>query len=303
MGAWDEVQYVFGDRIRAALSGVPASMKERAQEIRLRLGQPVALTVDARSWFWDGTGLRVDQHDLDDALRRLCEGALYSREEQVRQGYVPLRQGHRAGLCGSFQPDNSHLYRLSSINVRLAHGVLGCADVLRACLGNEPVNLLLIGPPGSGKTTLLRDLVRRWSLAGYRVGIADEREELAGGGCFDLGPCVDVIASMNKAHALRCLLRYMNPQVRVFDELGDHGSAVDDCLTAGVRVATTLHADSLAQAKQRLTALGVAVEHFDVMVVLGGQGRGQIREWEWLHDLANGRHSSDCLGAACGRVS
>ncbi len=46
-------------------------------------------------------------------------------------------------------------------------------------------NTLIVSPPGVGKTTLLRDLIRQISDgntygAGLRVGVVDERSELAG---------------------------------------------------------------------------------------------------------------------------
>ena len=57
-------------------------------------------------------------------------------------------------------------------------------------------NTLIISPPKCGKTTMLRDLARNLSNAGFRIGICDERSEIAG--CYDgktsydLGPRTDV---------------------------------------------------------------------------------------------------------------
>ena len=299
MGAFDEVQYLFNDRLREALAAVPCEMAERAQEIRLCLKQPIALTVGGRLWRWEGCP-RVTQGDLDEILRRMCDGALYSREEQVRQGYITLRGGHRAGLGGRFLPENGRLCALTSIALRLARACVGSADEVRRRMGETPHGLLLVGPPGSGKTTLLRDLARGWAAQGVRVGIADEREEIAGG--FELG-AVDVVVAP-KTEAIGRLLRYMNPQVLLFDELGDQGASLSDCLIAGVKVVATLHAGNLIEAKRRLSLMHLPTDAFDVLVGLDGVHAGQIREWEWLHGLAQaGRDIADRVDPDRRRVS
>ena len=152
--------------------------------------------------------------------------------------------------------------------------------------------MLIVGAPGTGKTTLLRDLIRIYSQRGVRVGVADERGELCADGAFDLGSCVDAISSMSKEKAVACLIRYMNPQIIALDELGDQREALNDCLLAGVRILTTLHADSLLQAGRRLAALGIPADVFDVMVLLDETRTGQIKQVEWLHDVVETGGSS-----------
>ena len=146
VGAWEEVQYALNDRIRRHLECLPTSVRERVQEIRLRERRPLSLTVGSASWLWNGcglvgpadphTGFCVCQSDLDEVLSRLSEGAIYAHEEQIRAGYVAMRNGHRAGLCGSFTADD-HIYRLSSINIRLARDVVGCAASLFRRIGRQ----------------------------------------------------------------------------------------------------------------------------------------------------------------------
>ena len=64
-------------------------------------------------------------------------------------------------------------------------------------------NTLIISPPKCGKTTMLRDLARNLSNAGFRIGICDERSEIAG--CYDgktsydLGPRTDVLDGCPKS--------------------------------------------------------------------------------------------------------
>ena len=91
-------------------------------------------------------------------------------------------------------------------------------------------NTLIVSPPGFGKTTLLRDLIRQISDgntygAGLRVGVVDERSELAGSYLGrpqnDLGMRTDVLDGCPKAQGMLLLLRSMSPQVIAVDELGE----------------------------------------------------------------------------------
>ena len=114
---------------------------------------------------------------------------------------------------------------LSSLNIRVAHEVKGCAkNVLPYLMDGETfLDTLLISPPGAGKTTLLRDLIRELSCggtwgAGKNVSVVDERSEIAA--CFggvaqcDLGPRTDVMDGCPKSEGMLMMLRSMAPLVR-----------------------------------------------------------------------------------------
>ena len=70
--------------------------------------------------------------------------------------------------------------RLSSAVIRIPREVKGCAGGIYPALTDGGFrDTLIISPPGAGKTTLLRELVRMLSST-YRVGLLDERGEVAG---------------------------------------------------------------------------------------------------------------------------
>ena len=82
-----------------------------------------------------------------------------------------------------------NLQYISSVNIRMSHEILGCADkVLPYITKNRQVcHTLVISPPCCGKTTLIRDLIRQISdgnryVKGCTVGVVDERSEI--GGCY-----------------------------------------------------------------------------------------------------------------------
>ena len=66
---------------------------------------------------------------------------------------------------------------ISSICIRIPHEIRHPPEQLLPLLS---ASCLLAGRPGSGKTTLLRSCIRALSAAGSRVGVVDERLELAG---------------------------------------------------------------------------------------------------------------------------
>ena len=103
-------------------------------------------------------------------------------------------------------------------------------------------NTLIISPPKCGKTTMLRDLARNLSNAGFRIGICDERSEIAG--CYDgktsydLGPRTDVLDGCPKADGILMLIRAMSPDVVMTDEIGkpEDAAAIRSALSAGVKI-------------------------------------------------------------------
>ncbi len=97
---------------------------------------------------------------------------------------------------------------------------------------------------------MLRDLTRQLSEQGHRVGLADERGELAalyhGQPQFSIGPCTDVIGGCPKAEAALMLVKTMSPEVIVLDEITTEQDiqAALYCSHCGVAVLASAHAES-----------------------------------------------------------
>ena len=107
-------------------------------------------------------------------------------------------------------------------------------------------NTLIISPPGCGKTTMLRDLSRILS-SGYKIGIADERGEIAasfkGISMHDVGEKTVVMNCVPKAEAMNMMIRSMGIDVVITDEIGsaEDASAILNALYAGVKVIASAH--------------------------------------------------------------
>lgn len=138
-------------------------------------------------------------------------------------------------------------------------------------------NTLIISPPKCGKTTMLRDLARNLSNAGFRIGICDERSEIAG--CYngktsyDLGPRTDVLDGCPKAEGILMLIRAMSPDVVMTDEIGkpEDAAAIRLALSAGVKIITTIHGSSFEDAAKSAVG-GLITDHvFETLIFLSAQ--------------------------------
>lgn len=229
--------------------------KEDLEEIRLRAGQPLVLRYAGReiSLF-----PRLKQENIEAVLMSACRQSVYAYADTIRHGYVTLENGHRVGICGFGVMRNGEIQTIrtvSSLCIRIAKQVVGCADTL---LPRITGSALLVGPPGSGKTTLLRDLVRQLSdVRGEYVCLADERSELSAGvfGApqLQIGTRTDVLINIPKAEAAMMMLRTMSPQWIALDEITSAAdiSAMEQIVYCGVHVLATAHANDMDDLMKR----------------------------------------------------
>jgi stage III sporulation protein AA len=236
------------------------------EEVRLRPGRPLVVVSGYGDFMLDSGGRPVTdpKHaftptpgELESTLQLMTGYSLYSREEDLRSLFLTLPGGHRVGLAGRVLVEDGRvraLQHVGSLNLRLARAVPGCALPLVPALRDQRLlaSTLVVSPPGCGKTTILRDLARlasdgREGLLPCRVGLVDERSELAAcsGGIpqHDVGLNTDVLDGCPKAVGIALLLRGLNPQLVVTDEVGrpEDSRALLDALNAGVKVLASAH--------------------------------------------------------------
>lgn len=272
-------------RLRGPALELGREEQARAEELRLRLGRPLGVTAPEGELTVAGT--RVMAGDLEQVLDRATELSRYAAAESLAQGFVTAQGGFRVGVCGSALQnggENRGFAALSALAVRiprLRRDV--AAPVLERLLEKgRPLSVLVLSPPGGGKTTFLRDLVRLLSDGGRRVGLVDERGELAalyrGAPQLDVGRCTDVLDGCAKALAIPMLLRAMNPQIIAVDELAAAGdrAAVEAAAGCGVTLLATVHAPSVAELRRRpLFAPLLEKRIFRRAVVITGGGTGR----------------------------
>jgi stage III sporulation protein AA len=236
-------------------------------EIRLRVNHPLLLVLGntdilvspmGNTSTIHGKTYVCNQDDLQKTLQLISKNSLYAFEEELKMGFLTIDGGHRIGLTGQAIVNAGEvkaLKHISSLNIRLAREVMGCADKIMPFIitkGGHVLNTLIISPPRCGKTTILRDLIRQISggskiCKGLQVGVVDERSEIAacknGVSTVDLGPRTDILDGCPKAIGMLMLIRSMSPAVIATDELGrvEDIYAVNEALNAGVSVLATVH--------------------------------------------------------------
>ena len=279
---------------------------QSATDIRLRLNRP--LTISARDGVYfpsnDGGLLQalpdkaviITKADLIDRFNRICRYSVYSVQNEIINGFVTVSGGHRAGVCGTAVVDSGKIVNvrdISSINLRIAREVKGCADKLISQIENMQNGVLICGEPCSGKTTILRDLARYISeKENKNISLIDERGELAAPVCGvnqnDVGLC-DVFCGYPKHKAVEQALRCMSPEYIICDEIGtaEDLKAVESCVNSGVSVIAALHAKNKSELLGKPNAVKLLkTGAFGTVVFLKSrQNAGEISSVETAGDL------------------
>lgn len=261
-------------KIRRALE---SENPETVDELRLRAGQAPSVVRALREYplLWYPKDASVSRQELEDIVLAASGCSVYSVQNQLAAGFLPLPGGHRLGICGTVTGEQGRILSIrdvSSVCIRFARMMETDTSALSPYAEKD---LLVIGPPGSGKTTLLRCLIRMISESGRRVAVADERGEIASAyeaaAQFPLGPCTDVMTGGAKGQTMLLLLRAMTPAVMAVDEI----TAPEDLLAirqvsyCGVRLLATAHAQGVEELYARplyrdLLELGI----FHTVIVL-----------------------------------
>ncbi len=293
-----QILHILAKTVQRELKEEPIDF-ERLQEIRLRTGQPLRITYEGQEIslpLGDRPKHIVTKEEIRETLEYSSHYSLYAFENEIRQGFLTVEGGHRVGVAGkAVLEDNKvkNLQYISSVNIRMSHEILGCADrVLPFITKNKQVcHTLIISPPCCGKTTLIRDLIRQISdgneyVKGCTVGVVDERSEL--GGCYmgiaqnQMGSRTDILDCCPKAEGMLMLIRSMAPQVIAVDEIGTKEDirAIEYAMQCGCRMIASVHGLTMEEASQK-PVLGELIrqKRFERYVILGNEKHpGELRE-------------------------
>lgn len=272
------------------LKEVPEEIQKNVREICIRTEKPVIFmcTNDYLFLRKDGKLTRnlnlslkiASQRELEESLKIMCKDSVYSYTNEIKNGFLTLKGGHRVGLCGTAVIEDEKIVNvrdISTLSVRIARQIRNSADELLSSINNKFNGIILAGIPASGKTTILRELARKLSVQGEKVSVIDERNEFsgtyAGLAQNDLGFC-DILNGYPKAEGLTQAIRTLSPSVIVCDEIGTERDiqAIRQAVHAGVKLIVSVHAGSIDDFSRRKHCLDIInTEAFDVLAVMWGR--------------------------------
>ena len=280
------------------------------QEIRIKVDKPIILITNLGEKIIE---YKPNREEVKSILVRISNYSLYAYEEEIKQGYITLKGGHRVGLAGECVMEKGQvktIKNITSLNIRICKEVKGCSLKLLSHISrnNRVFNTLIVSPPKCGKTTMLRDLSRNISngvyslkLEGKKTAIIDERSELAA--CFngvpqlDVGIRTDVLDACFKSQGMIMAIRSLSPEVLICDEIGSNQDveALSMALSSGVNIITSLHGYDLDDILNRNLFVNLVQNNIleKIVILSNRNGVGTI---EKIYDVTPKGDVKVCFG-------
>ena len=288
------------------LSNLKVEMYKYIEEIRLRNTNNIIIKLTNKDVV---INYKVTSEDLIETISLISENSIYSYQNQICNGYITVKGGHRVGITGNVAFENNEVININyiySLNFRVAKEVIGCSDdIIKYIINykNDTVfNTLIIGKPASGKTTLLRDIIRNLSSGiddfekknkmFFNVGVVDERSEISsmykGIPQNNLGDRTDILENIPKTIGMKMLIRSMAPDVIVADEIGgtNDSEAINYVVCSGVKCIFTAHGEIIEDLYKNPELNKLMNSHvIERILILSDKDKGKIKKVHRLDGL------------------
>lgn len=291
--SYNDILRYFPDNIRVVLEN-EINNNLVIEEIRIRNSKPIILKLNNSEKI---INYIVQTEDVLKILQSICENSIYSYQNQICEGFITIKGGHRIGITGSAVIENNkvkNINYISNLNFRIARQIIGCSNnIIKEIINQEEntiYNTLIVSSPGAGKTTLLRDIIRNLSngteeITGKNIGVVDERGEIAamykGIPQNDLGIRTDIIENIKKSIGMKMLIRSMAPEIIVADEIGSKEDVqeINYAVCSGIKGIFTAHGNLLEDLKLN-PAIAELIEKyiFERLIFLDKNNKGKVNK-------------------------
>ena len=130
------------------------------EEIRLRCNKPLILKFNKNEIILN---LIINQEMILKTLQRICDNSIYSYQNQIKEGFITVKGGHRIGISGDCvieKNEVTNIKYISSLNFRIAKEIKGCSTtILKYVLNLESNSIfttLIVSPPGVRKNNCIK---------------------------------------------------------------------------------------------------------------------------------------------------
>lgn len=125
------------------------------EEIRLRMDKPIQLKFNKFEKILDK---KVTGEEILRTIQYVCDNSIYSYQNQICEGFITVRGGHRIGITGNCVIENNkvtNINYISSLNFRVAKEIKGASNKLLKFVldleNNSVYTTLIVSPPGVRK--------------------------------------------------------------------------------------------------------------------------------------------------------
>ena len=94
------------------------------EEIRIRVERPIILKLGQAEAIIE---YKVNSNEILEILQQICDNSIYSYQNQICNGFITIKGGHRIGIAGNVVIKDGKVLNISyisSLNFRIAKQVL-----------------------------------------------------------------------------------------------------------------------------------------------------------------------------------
>ena len=106
---------------------------------------------------------QTSTEEILEILQHICENSIYSYQNQICNGYVTIKGGHRVGISGSAALKEGKITNINyiySLNFRITKQIFGCSTKIWQHIlnlqGNSVNNTLIVSKPRSWKNHYIK---------------------------------------------------------------------------------------------------------------------------------------------------